>query len=284
MLAQLFFARYPTGNLISELVKIYQGKFVVRVAVQIDGITRVTGMAAAEAVERAEDQARDRALLVLELQPPAATSVEPSMLQFADTESKVEPEPEAQLGLFNSDSQQAAQATISPNYAATRLSLDLPATVADDDIPDIQSTSKTSQEPWSNVTQLRSRNSVKVETEADADQHTPIDLSDALLKIDVFLKRLGWSADHEAEYLERTYKKRSRQFLTETEVIEFQNYLELLAKTGDEMKRLKWSVQKGRDYLLQTYNKRKRTSLTHQELLEFLQYLESQPSPQESIP
>lgn len=54
MFAQ-FQASYPTGGLISELLTIYQGKFVVRVLVQVEGITRATGIAAAETPELAED-------------------------------------------------------------------------------------------------------------------------------------------------------------------------------------------------------------------------------------
>ncbi len=64
MLAQ-FQSLYPNGSLISELVQIFQGKYIVRASVQIEGETRATGMAAAETVEAAEDQARTRALIVL---------------------------------------------------------------------------------------------------------------------------------------------------------------------------------------------------------------------------
>ncbi|OKH26376.1 hypothetical protein [Chroogloeocystis siderophila] len=281
MLAQLFFARYPTGNLLSELVEIYQGKFVVQVAVQIDGTTRVTGMAAAETIELAEDQARDRALQVL-MQPAAMTPVEPSLrLSLADTTSQ---QPEA----IESDSFPSPRPATNVDSEGDRVALDPPSQVTTSNLDlDLSSDESDNQHrAWNNVTPLSRVRSQDFQLETADDVimgSSPIDLSDALLKIDVLLKRLGWSAEHESEYLERTYKKRSRQFLTETEVVEFQDYLELLAKTGDEMKRLKWSMQKGRDYLLQTYNKRKRTLLTYQELLEFLQYLESQPSPQESV-
>ncbi|HEY9297087.1 MAG TPA: hypothetical protein VIQ31_12090, partial [Phormidium sp.] len=61
MFAQ-FRVRYPTGSLISELLTIYNGKFVVRALVQIDGVTKATGMAVADTIELAEDQARIRAL------------------------------------------------------------------------------------------------------------------------------------------------------------------------------------------------------------------------------
>ncbi|KYC40134.1 hypothetical protein WA1_29775 [Scytonema hofmannii PCC 7110] len=78
MLAQ-FQSKYPQGNLITELVQIYHGKYIVRASVQIDGTTRATGMAAAEILEDAEDKARTRALMVLGITdiPQGATVISP---------------------------------------------------------------------------------------------------------------------------------------------------------------------------------------------------------------
>ena len=64
MLAQ-FQSLYPQGSIISELIQIHHNKYIVRVKVRIEGVTRVTGMAAAETIEVAEDRARERALMVL---------------------------------------------------------------------------------------------------------------------------------------------------------------------------------------------------------------------------
>lgn len=61
MFAQ-FRTLYPTGQLISELLTVHHGKFVVRSLVQVDGKTLATGMSAAESVEEAEDRARLRAI------------------------------------------------------------------------------------------------------------------------------------------------------------------------------------------------------------------------------
>ena len=74
MLAQ-FHSRYPTGSLISELLTIYQGKFVVRVVVQIDGVTRASGMAAAETLESAEDKARSRALAAMPIEQTPSSPI-----------------------------------------------------------------------------------------------------------------------------------------------------------------------------------------------------------------
>ncbi|MEC4814089.1 MAG: hypothetical protein SAK29_12570 [Scytonema sp. PMC 1069.18] len=64
MLAQ-FQSKYPQGSLSAELVQIYHGKYIVRAIIQVEGVTRATGMAASETLEDAEDKARSRALMVL---------------------------------------------------------------------------------------------------------------------------------------------------------------------------------------------------------------------------
>jgi hypothetical protein len=77
-----FHNSYPTGSLISELIQIYHGKYIVKVSVQVretsplhgeaasnlvNNTTYATGMASAETIEEAEDRARERALAVLNL-------------------------------------------------------------------------------------------------------------------------------------------------------------------------------------------------------------------------
>jgi hypothetical protein len=69
MFAQ-FRASYPTGQLISELLTVHHGKFVVRSLVQVDGKTLATAMSAAESIEEAEDRARLRSLAVLGFNSP----------------------------------------------------------------------------------------------------------------------------------------------------------------------------------------------------------------------
>ncbi len=57
--------RYPTSNLVSELVQIHQDSYVVRSLIQVGGVTLATAMAAATSVEEAEDRSRLRALAIL---------------------------------------------------------------------------------------------------------------------------------------------------------------------------------------------------------------------------
>ena len=60
-----FRLQYPQGSLTSELVMIDHGLYIVRSRVEVGEVTLATGLAGATTVESAEDQARLRALALL---------------------------------------------------------------------------------------------------------------------------------------------------------------------------------------------------------------------------
>ena len=104
-------ALYPTGSLISELLQIHEGKFVVRASVQVDGVTRATGLAAVETLELAEDRARSRALMVL--LPELSASAQPEIPARPPTViSEVQPVVKQSLPSAEADKKQP-----SPNAA-----------------------------------------------------------------------------------------------------------------------------------------------------------------------
>ena len=57
--------RYPQGSLVSELVKIDRGTYIVKVLVQVNNVILATAFAGADTVEAAEDTARQRAIAAL---------------------------------------------------------------------------------------------------------------------------------------------------------------------------------------------------------------------------
>jgi len=59
-----------------------------------------------------------------------------------------------------------------------------------------------------------------------------IDFSDVLMETDVELRRLGWDSKKGREHLKRTYSKRSRQELSETELYDFLAYLKTQPSLG----------------------------------------------------
>jgi hypothetical protein len=54
----------------------------------------------------------------------------------------------------------------------------------------------------------------------------PIDFSDIIARTNVELKRLGWTNQQGREYLVQTYGKRSRQLLSDAELLDFLHHLE----------------------------------------------------------
>jgi len=58
------------------------------------------------------------------------------------------------------------------------------------------------------------------------EEEDAIDFSEIIARSNLELKRLGWTSDQGRNYLLQTYGKRSRQLLSDEELIEFLNYLE----------------------------------------------------------
>ncbi len=262
MLAQ-FQSLYPKGSLISELVQIFQGKYIVRASVQIEGVIRATGMAAAETVEAAEDQARNRALIVLgittssqgsttfspkptsqvQVQPnqnpsfskPAASTVD----SFPQTEAISEEQaplnvyapatlPEVTNKSDTSYSQDLDQRPVTSNWEPE---LDTPM-----ENWGMMPSTEPEDNPFpgissSNVTPFTPRSySPQEDLSSQKNKRNkksqPVDLSDVIAKTDVELQRLGWTPDQGREYLIKTYGKRGRSLLSEEQLLDFLKYLE----------------------------------------------------------
>ena len=228
--------RYPTGSLISELLTIYQGKFVVRVSAQVEGVLRATGMAASDSLELAEDQARSRALMVLGIQPATSAQAVPSdqpgveqrQMQSVETELLHQPmEPANQSSVFTTiiGLNDPAYSSVSPalpveeSTPAPIVSL-LPTHVAQES--DANGEIMYSTDNGSSTNPLDSETLATKEMAASE----PIDLSDAIARTRVELNRLGWTNQQGREYLQQKYNKRSRQELTDQEMLEFLHYLE----------------------------------------------------------
>ncbi len=253
-----FHTLYPTGCLISELLQIYQGKYLVRVSVQIEGVTRTTGMAAAETLEMAEDRALDRALTVLAMDTEANSNISSLELKPQATSPTPTPPlpptptpPTPDTSTYSWEKERVPQAkptTATPPL--TDLSTPISPTFTDQSAPisptftdqselfgamstpqpsgsnDWRTPSVTptenhpSSQPTNNVTPFIPRNPVMTTS------NEPEDLSDPIAKIDFEMDRLGWSKEEGREYLIKTYKKKARSLLNEEELRGFLKYLE----------------------------------------------------------
>lgn len=242
-----FRARYPKGSLTAELVTIYEGKYIVRALVEIEGTVKASALAAAETVEKAEDLARSRVLALLELScaPEEATLAAPTN----------SPTYEAPNLNFHEDWLSSGEN--SSIWETSPFPQDEPSTSAHSKthpLPDYSAPLPFEEEPPA----------------------SPLDLSEALIKIDDLVKRLNWNDEKERNYLKRTFNKPGRSFLEPSEVEQFLEYLTLFMNMLAEVRRLGWGTEQGKSYLQRNYKKSSSQDLTLEELRDFVQYLKSQ--------
>lgn len=102
----------------------------------------------------------------------------------------------------------------------------------------------------------------------------PLDLSNTTATIDVLLNNLNWSKERERDYLEQTCGEKLRSLLNEEKLLDFQEYLEVLAKVTAKIKGLGWKPKQEKDYLKNHQSGKTREELNANELTEFWEYLE----------
>jgi hypothetical protein len=264
------------GSLLSELLQIHEGKYIVRASIQVGGSTLATGLSAAHTIEQAEDQARSRALIVLGIEVSPLHSGQNPLIQNHIGQNPLNQNPlgqnhlgqpySPQMHFMHAETEELThrppQARLSPpaqpdllpmGEAAFQRALEVDWNPADS--PPLSFPTSEQQLSWLNTDpepsppsnaypaprssegsqfvskRQRSMRSPSPQepqrSEAPAEQSVavPLDLSDVIAQTDVELKRLGWTHVQGRRYLEKTYSKRSRQHLTDAELIEFLDYL-----------------------------------------------------------
>jgi hypothetical protein len=237
---------------VTELLQVHDGNYVVRALVQVSGTTLITGMAAAPQIESAEDQAMLRSLSLLGIQPELAPFPVPAIQPLPTFPAVVgETAPFAQTTITPPIPSLDSEATFSPISSEVEEST-LPAsplpTISESSLAtsDIESDSpaeveslKSISTPTTPVTaptsRSKSRNQPKAVTqiaetiaEPTPPINEPVDFSDPIAQIDTEMMRVGWSKEQGRDYLKTTYKKRSRQQLSDDELLDFLSYLQSL--------------------------------------------------------
>ncbi len=267
MFAQ-FQARYPTGSLISELMTIYHGKYVVRVLVLLEGVTRATGMAVADTIEAAEDRARIRALEVMGIRLSAAADSQPAGVEFPKL--KVFESERLESGNMDGISTDTSwlRETTEPSLLEKTSFVPSPGMSA---ISTGASAAVTGNVDWTRDDYVRN---TEIASSVNEAQPT-ISFSSKVTPIG--------SRRHDQEM--SAVESDSLSTDTSTSIVDKTNlgglvdHSELIARIGVSIKRLGWNNKQGSDYLQRTYGKKTRHDLADEELLEFLEYLESLPNP-----
>jgi len=286
-----FRVSYPQGSLISDLLAIDHGQYIVRVSVEIDGVTRSTGLAAAQTVELAEDQARQRAITILAVDRESSTDTETSPphshTQTSVAAAKVSSSPESIPNSAPAFAAKSLESTPEVEDTPSRSPIDthpisekpspppeptepLPETVEPPSPPE------TKPNPTAEPTVTFPETVEPLSTEDVSASQTPLFKEETPTPVGVTQSSLEPEstpppppAQKEAEPDIQSQPK------SETPI----DFSEIIARTNVELKRLGWTNQQGRDYLVETYGKRSRQLLTDEELLDFLHHLELEPTP-----
>ncbi len=294
MLAQLRL-QYPQSCLISELLEIKHGKYIVRALVQVEGVSIATGLGSGETVEIAEDHARERALAILDLEASlSTTAIAPVVPATPLVAASVTP-PDGETLLAA-----PVMATITPPITTSLIAPPI-TSVANPVVQPVVTEIPTSEikTPIS-VVQLQPKIEEEMiqEQEAVSPQETspqpPIPTIEKTEKTEKTEKIVSLHIVPDTQPAE-TYpqpvvtgvpdlesskfnvEKEEKKAKNKTSPVAIPDIKDVMAKTEIEIRRLGWTTQQGRNFLLQRYGKRARTLLSDEELLDFLSYLEEQP-------
>jgi hypothetical protein len=259
-----FRQQFPEGSLLSEVLTIHDGLFVVRVSVAVEGQVLSQALGSNNSLELAEDIACNRALERLALTIQATASLPGNgFSQSAETsqdapsrsehaQAGAEPAPQEPPSTPNGvEAEPRTQATHGSSLAAVEVTapvdVALPEPVENSEASTPHANTGSSQEIPPPVLKLATPPGMKTSDDEATTRSTeeattslagyephdfsnfsadPIDLSDIIAQTDVELQRLRWDVHQGREFLEKTYGKRSRHDLTDEELLEFLLYLE----------------------------------------------------------
>ena len=266
MMLAKFRDHYPQGSLVSKLVQIDRGNFIVKVSIKVENITLVTALAGASNVEAAEDAARTRAIAALCLDRQTNSSVSTS--KFPKHIALVEPPPAPVEKLVTPERKEfvtnnqvvnlaESETATSSNLVSEKTSSLLPA--SESGIASAQSAQGSSNlfegtfassanpsllvDHKSPPTEVNEKNNTvdfefadqpinDIKTDNPPEKVTKIsanfDFTQVKQKTDIEIARLGWTRDDGREFLQSRYGKRSRLHLKDEELQEFLSYLEQL--------------------------------------------------------
>lgn len=267
MLSQ-FRKHYPEGSLVSELVTIDHGQYIVRVLLQNNGITLGTGLAADNNIEIAEDRARERALKSLELDHKPIEKVEKRIpLSSLSPQETTKPKPKAEVGSLAPEKPIEPIAKITKKEDTKEIEKE---TITSTKISN-ENPNKSTKKQAKSTSNAKKTSSIEPEIE---DKPLPIPVNPTETKIKE--PEIEENNISTPEPIQEPEIEENPLIEEEEEELDFS---EIIARSNAELKRLKWTTEQGREYLIKTYGKRSRQVLSDEELLEFLRYLESLPTP-----
>lgn len=275
-----FRTRYPMASLVSEVLMVHDGNFVVRASVQLGGTTIATGLAAIADVEAAEDRAKVRALEALGIQSSNLFLSTPPTLP-TDYESPSRPSLDANLSSMTPGSETSDRPLPTPVPAIP------PPMNPELTEPTPMSQHSISQKIMPKAASVAPVTSVAPVVPIVADLYTHANLADEPeseplselpIAVENGLPQSAVTSDRplppKVEQGDRPKPNLPAHPNPETSI----DLSEEIAQIDVEIKRLGWTKKRGSDHLKKTYGKATRRELTPEELFDFLDYLKAQSS------
>lgn len=297
---------YPDGSLISKLVTIDHGNYIVKVSVKVAGTTLATGLAAAQTVEMAEDRARERALATL------------IMAEINNNDRELKSQTELKQSLSSSQVEVVQERKLKPEEVfATNLEVEAsgkevvelgsqaPLFDGEDALPTVEESFEEDSVPdsFKEVSPLTSVASVSdnggwqdstLETEpafqdervdnfAPEESVSESETTSSLFETDSLeATELEFESNTDDDLPDENSFEPSIMPATSTNSLEVEEitFNEIIDQSDREMKRLGWTKETGKEFLKAHYGKKSRLHLNDEELLAFLQYLQSLPTPE----
>jgi hypothetical protein len=300
-----FRLQYPQGSLTSELVMIDHGLYIVRSRVEVGEVTLATGLAAATTVESAEDQARLRALALLNFDSkpvPIAPAKDPKTAiasQPITPKEKLVEEPQSSPIPKVVKTKKAPTPPVEVETVAVKTEQSSP--ISPPEVPVIPEPSPVPQIPIpEKAPELILSEPVEPTIEYPTEEFAeispiPPELTEQNGKSPL-MEGVETNGEMESAFPLETLPLLDNVIPLQSPAVEIAqpplsltspqldtrepiDFSEVIARSNVELKRLNWTQEHGKNYLLQTYGKRSRQLLSDEELIEFLQYLENQPTP-----
>jgi hypothetical protein len=268
---------YPQGNLISELVKIDRGQYIVRAIATANNTPLATSLAAAATVEQAEDIARERLFALMDIPTADETSIPPKATLPPHT-TPASPPPTQPEPVFNPPPTQSEPVfSPPPTQPEPILTPDPDLEVTEDfnfDAAIAQTDVELKRLGWS-----KTQGREYLQKTYGEDKIARKDLT--AQELTSFLEYLR-QQPNPPETVPPDFPSVSPASETvispppsETVVDPNFDFPETMSQINLEKKRLGWTKAQEQDYLLQTYGKRSRQLLMDQELAEYLDHLQS---------
>ena len=211
--------QYANGGLTTELLSTHAEQYLVKATVTIGEQTVATAMAADSNLAQADDQAKVRVLAMLGFGQVVSQT---TTVLKSSTPALAEPAVKTDEEVLTAPPPSVVKSPAT-TAADEEPMADSAGDIEDDDMGRPIDSITPDEAPAPSEVPASSLAAAAIE---NFDDSNPVDLSDIIAQTDVEMSRLGWSNVQGRQYLEKTFNKRSRQQLTDEELLTFLLYLE----------------------------------------------------------